>query len=286
MHNMYNKNSNYISIGEMAKINRTTVPTLRLYDSMGLLTPCYVDEHSHYRYYDIKQNARLDMIQYMKELGMELREIKEILDQNDLNQITDILERKKEQTRQELLDLRFKMAAIDRTLSSIKRYQKSPGNGTITLEYIPDRMIYCMTVDKNFYDYNIDTYELILKQLKNQLMEYSIPQVYYCNAGTIMRQENFHALRFFSNQIFIFVDDNFQLQDKVQKIENGMYACIYTEDFDKERECAEKLLQYCRDHHYETCGDYICEEIMEMHIFNNQKRSMYLRLQVPVKMNK
>ena len=38
---------------------------------MGLLKPCYVDEQTHYRYYDIKQNARLDMIQYMKELGME-----------------------------------------------------------------------------------------------------------------------------------------------------------------------------------------------------------------------
>ena len=46
IHNMYNKDSNYISIGEMAKINRTTVPTLKLYDSMGLLTPCYVDEHT------------------------------------------------------------------------------------------------------------------------------------------------------------------------------------------------------------------------------------------------
>ena len=45
---------------------------------MGLLKPCYVDEQTHYRYYDIKQNARLDMIQYMKELGMELKEIKEI----------------------------------------------------------------------------------------------------------------------------------------------------------------------------------------------------------------
>ena len=32
---------------------------------------------THYRYYDIKQNARFDMIQYMKELGMELKEIKE-----------------------------------------------------------------------------------------------------------------------------------------------------------------------------------------------------------------
>ena len=35
-------------------------------------------EQTHYRYYDIKQNASLDMIQYMKELGMELKEIKEI----------------------------------------------------------------------------------------------------------------------------------------------------------------------------------------------------------------
>ena len=75
---MNNKPDNYISIGEMAKLNQTTVTTLRLYDSMGLLTPCYIDSSSHYRYYDVKQNARFDMIQYMKELGMELKEIKEI----------------------------------------------------------------------------------------------------------------------------------------------------------------------------------------------------------------
>ena len=75
---MNNKSENYISIGEMAKMNQTTVTTLRLYDSMGLLKPCYIDKNSHYRYYDIKQNARFDMIQYMKELGMELKEIKEI----------------------------------------------------------------------------------------------------------------------------------------------------------------------------------------------------------------
>ena len=37
-----------------------------------------MDEQTHCRYYDIKQNARLDMIQYMKELGMELKKIKEI----------------------------------------------------------------------------------------------------------------------------------------------------------------------------------------------------------------
>ena len=64
---MDEKRTGYISIGEMAKMNRTTVPTLRLYDSMNLLTPCYVDEKTCYRYYDIKQNARLDMIQRSEE---------------------------------------------------------------------------------------------------------------------------------------------------------------------------------------------------------------------------
>ena len=89
-----------------------------------------------------------------------------------------------------------------------------------------------MCVDTNFYDYNIDMYELILKQLKNKLMEFHIPQVYYCNAGTIMRRELFEKLTFYSEEIFIFVDDDFPMKDCVQTIENGMYACIYTEDFE------------------------------------------------------
>ena len=65
-----------------------------------------------------------------------------------------------------------------------------------------------------------------------------------------------------------------------------MYAFIYTEDFDVERDCAKNLLAYCRELGYQICGDYICEEIMEMNVFDSRKRSMYLRLQVPVKMEK
>ena len=92
----------YLSIGEMARINNTTVPTLRLYDSLDLLKPYYTDQDTHYRYYDIKQNARFDMIQYMKELGMELKEIKEVLDSEDLREIESVLIKKREQTLHEI----------------------------------------------------------------------------------------------------------------------------------------------------------------------------------------
>ena len=64
-----------LSIGEMAEANRVSVATLRLYDRMGLLKPSHRDEASGYRYYDIRQTSRLDIIRYMQSLGMSLAEI-------------------------------------------------------------------------------------------------------------------------------------------------------------------------------------------------------------------
>ena len=59
-----------LTIGQMAKLNQVSEQTLRLYDKEGLLVPCHRGGDNNYRYYDIKQGAILDMIQYMKSLGM------------------------------------------------------------------------------------------------------------------------------------------------------------------------------------------------------------------------
>ena len=70
----------WLTIGQMAKLNQVSEQTLRLYDKKGLLSPCKRGDDNQYRYYDIKQSAILDMIQYMKSLGMNLRDIKTQLD--------------------------------------------------------------------------------------------------------------------------------------------------------------------------------------------------------------
>lgn len=272
----------YLSIGEMARINNTTVPTLRLYDSLGLLKPYYTDRDTHYRYYDIKQNARFDMIQYMKELGMELKEIREILNSEDLRKIESVLIKKREQTLHEIEHLKIQRDAIDRAIDSIERYSKSPRKGTITLEYIASRRIYSMETDVNFYDHDIDTYERILKQLKHKLIDHDVPPVYYCNAGTLMEKKDFLEKRYISNKIFVFVDEHFPLIHQTEVIENNMYACIYLDDFDSEKDYAERLLRHCQEQDYEIVGDYICEVLTEFNVFDCDKRTMYLRLQIPV----
>ena len=126
-------------------------------------------------------------------------------------------------------------------------------------------------------------YEEILEDLKENLINQGLPQVYYCNAGTIMRREDFLNLKMVSHEIFLFVDDDFPDHESVRRIDSAMYACIYLDSFDDEPEYAGRLLKYCEDHGYTVCGDYICEVLTEFNVFDSGKRSMFLRLQAPLR---
>mgnify|MGYP004631146435 FL=1 len=269
-----------IKIGEFSKINHVSIPTLRLYDELGILKPIYVDKDSNYRYYSINQNARLDMIQYMRELNMNLSEIKNILNSNDLTLIESTLIKKKKQIKDQINELNLSLTAINRTIDSIERFRKSPKKGMITIEYIPHRKIYAIDTNINFYERDISAYEATLSDLKDDMLKNNLPQVYYYNAGSSIKKEDFINNRYISDKIFVFVDNEFPYSENIKTIESGMYACIYLDDFDDEVEYGKKLLDYCKSNGYVVSGDYICEVITEFNVFSEKKRSMYLRLQV------
>ena len=67
-----------------------------------------IDPETSYRYYDINQNARLDMIAYLKELDMSLSEIKKVLDTKDISLIESILSDKNETIHKEINRLKLK----------------------------------------------------------------------------------------------------------------------------------------------------------------------------------
>ena len=113
-------NGGLIPIGKMAEINHVSISTLRLYDKLGLLKPRYVDPDSGYRYYDIHQNARLDMIAYMKELGMSLSEIGDVLQKEDVTLIEEILAQKNEQIHDQIRELRVRHDAVERAIMCVE----------------------------------------------------------------------------------------------------------------------------------------------------------------------
>lgn len=81
--------NNKITIGQMTKLNHTTLATLRLYDEKGLLKPIEVNPKSNYRIYDVRQSMVFHMIQHNKDLGMSLKEIAAVLDKSSMQFLAD-----------------------------------------------------------------------------------------------------------------------------------------------------------------------------------------------------
>jgi DNA-binding transcriptional MerR regulator len=68
------------SIGDFARLGRVSVRMLRHYDTLGLLRPARVDPDSGYRHYEAGQLSRLNRLIALKDLGLSLQQVKQILD--------------------------------------------------------------------------------------------------------------------------------------------------------------------------------------------------------------
>ncbi|MGX8702702.1 MerR family transcriptional regulator [Caproiciproducens sp.] len=272
-----------LTIGQMAKLNHISEQTLRFYDKIRLLEPDVINRETGYRYYSIKQSAYLDMIQYMKSLGMDLKDIKKHLELGDPSLVKSVLRQKSLQIDEEIRRLKYQKRAIERTLQSYQRYEASPPDGTIVLEYIEERYLYCIDAGMNFYDYGIEIYEEMLRKLKESLISDKLPQIYFCNAGTILRRQNLERRRFYSSEIFVLVDRDVVPEELTVTIPANTYLCIYCNKFEKEKGYIETLLNAVKEKGYRIVGDYICEVISEFPLLERKERGMFLRLQIPIK---
>ena len=64
-----------LTIGEFARLSRLSPKALRLYDELGLLRPCRVDEWSGYRYYAPSQLEQARLVGWLRRLGLPLAQI-------------------------------------------------------------------------------------------------------------------------------------------------------------------------------------------------------------------
>lgn len=273
-----------MSIGQMANLNHISEQTLRLYDREGLLSPLHRDEKTGYRYYDIRQSAQLDMIQYMKALGMPLKEIKTHMSRWDTGRMKQLLRANRDAIDEKISELDLQKRAIERALDSYERYEAAPPDGAIVMEYIPRRQMYVTNTNINFYDYDIAEYEKILRILKEDMADHKISPYYFSNAGTILRRENFLRRNLYSTEVFVFVDQDCVSGDLITVIPASTYLCIYCDRFEKEKEYIDRLLAAIEENRYTVTGDYICEVVVEMPL-DYVERGMFLRLQIPVKLN-
>ena len=270
-----------LTIGQMAKLNGISEQTLRLYDREQLLTPMVTDPRTGYRYYHIIQSARLDMIQNMKAYGMTLRQISSFFNEGNADSIKEFLLHQQYHIDCQIDELIKRKRSIARTLDNFRQYEALPKDGQMFLQYIPERWIYRYTSEKDFFDQDYAGYEYMLRELKMHLDNNELSMTYFCNVGSIVRQEDIKDGRFTSHDVFMFVDSDDE-SIPVQSIPAAMYYCTCAADFYAEKDKALMLIDEIHSRGFEICGDYICEVIVELPIFKQDQRNMFYKIEIPV----
>ncbi|MDD7680084.1 MAG: MerR family transcriptional regulator [Stecheria intestinalis] len=275
--------SSLIPIGRMAEINHMTAAALRLYDEKGLLKPRYVDPDTGCRYYDWNQNARLDMIASMKELGMTLQEIHEIFEKKDMDRVEELLAERNEQLYEQRRAIKEQQKSIQRAIRSMERFRKSPVTGMVSLEYIEQRYFWGIPCTGNFYTEGLTCFEQNAADLRNELVELGFSQIHTYSIATSVQKDLFLERKFCPDLVFVFVDrDQCSVRNDIRVADSGMYACIYAEDFSEEQDYACRLLSLYRENSCQIAGDYFCEIMTEFNVFDENRRGMFMRLQVPL----
>lgn len=110
--------------GEIAKLVGVTVRTVQYYDSRGILIPSDFSEGGR-RLYNEDDLRKLRIICFLRELGMQINHINEILEaDNAENVISVLLEQQLSEVKHELEEKEQQKANIERLQKEIKQYQQ------------------------------------------------------------------------------------------------------------------------------------------------------------------
>ena len=128
-------------IGEVARLFRLSLGTLRHYEELGILTPAWVDPDSGYRYYSAQQFECLNTIRYLRMLDFSLEQIADFLQNRDTEKMTQMLRAQKQIAHQKYLEWMQIEKKIGRRLDRLEE-AKASGLGEIVRRTLPKcRMI-------------------------------------------------------------------------------------------------------------------------------------------------
>lgn len=128
-------------IGEFSKLGQVSPRMLRHYDQLGLLKPGHVDKWTGYRYYTIDQLAQLHRIIALKEMGLSLEQIGDLLKNGENlhpDRLRGMLTLARAQIEQEIHENQERLHRVEVRLQQI---EEGPSPYEIVVKPIPAQVI-------------------------------------------------------------------------------------------------------------------------------------------------
>lgn len=279
----------YYSIGELSAICDIPQKTLRYYDEIGLFTPDKRNQETHYRLYSKGQIITVVIIKNLKQMGFSLKEIKEIVSENEAKALEKNMLKKLQSMKQEIEESINRYTEYCYFLKKIQNgidilEELSEGHSSemkISVEYIQEiNLLHDRRVMKD-YDYSEISLERWLGIMdKAKTMNCKI-------AGPVY-------VTFYDNNILNkFLSQDSEIEFAVQVEESrpadhirpfgGITAAtvIHVGNYEDISSTYIQLIKWIKKHHYKTAGPATEEFILSPLDVNDETRRV-TKIIIPV----
>lgn len=270
----------YFSIGDMAKIHNVTVQTLRHYDNIGLFKPSRVEQLSGYRYYSIDQFSHLDLIKYLKYIGMPLREIKDIVGGKEA-EMADILDEKLTEIDLKIRQLKLAKKVIENRRGRIDTARKHGEAGSIYTKQIEKRSIISVRYKSKYDD---DDREFSRRKIGG-ILEENIGVFYGGVGGLVSLQKLKDMEKVLYECCFVCVEaDDFDgsAKKQIMNIPQGEYLCmLYKGHYSKNYIHFKNIVEYAQKSNLKL-KDQIYEIPIVDPLATSDENELLTEIQIPL----
>ncbi|MEK3933714.1 MerR family transcriptional regulator [Sporosarcina sp. FSL W7-1349] len=273
---------NKFSIGQMSKLHNTSIKTLRYYDEIDLFKPNEVDPETGYRYYSVEQFKLLDIINYLKALGVPLKDIKKQTSNRDMDDFIGTLHTHKRTIEDKMQELEIAKKKLEIRIEELESLKKIGQVGVPFIKEMEERtIIQLQEAIQSHYDL-----ELSLRKLNRQHQDFA--SIFIGKVGLTLSVHRFQRNCFYEYDSIFLLLEEVEKWKVVQDVElvttlpKGTYACVY---FRGGHEIAPQyvkvLHQYILDNGLEPIGDFIIRTIVDQFI-SNKEDEFLMEIQIPV----
>ncbi|WZL81881.1 helix-turn-helix domain-containing protein [Vallitaleaceae bacterium 9-2] len=208
---------NYLSIGEVSKIKKVSVKSLRYYGKLGILPPAYVNPETGYRYYSSDQLIIVDLISICIDFGIPLKRFKSYLTPEGSVDIGTLLNDGEQIVEEKIKQLNASFRFLEAMSQHIKRANGLKASMEERLEHFQKRCF--LTVDWNGDILDYKEISAKYSQLYRQCKALDITDKF--NQGVIFFNKNGQVV----SKIFIEVPSPLPDVDNALYVEEGDYLC-------------------------------------------------------------
>lgn len=163
-----------LRIKEFSVLSQIGVRMLRHYDNIGLLHPAHIDENNNYRYYDEEQLLIANTIQTLKSIGVNLKEIKSLLNNCDNSvYMSAYLNEPLIKRQKELKDMEDNITHISSVLQSINN--NSIYSFKINLKEIPQHNVVSLRKKVHSYQEEAELFQTMFHEISEQGIKLQSP---------------------------------------------------------------------------------------------------------------